>query len=57
MIDIVGGRGRARPEGGHKPSLEAMTNNQKDAFYAQLETQFSKIGFCREGYTAINSYF
>jgi hypothetical protein len=26
MINIVGGRGRVRPEGGHKPSLEAMAN-------------------------------
>ncbi|MEH6468101.1 MAG: hypothetical protein V7725_00645 [Porticoccus sp.] len=49
-----GGKGQV---GGQKQNVENIKNELKEKTFSQLEAKLAETGFCREGYTTINSYF
>ncbi|GAC26846.1 hypothetical protein GMES_4580 [Paraglaciecola mesophila KMM 241] len=53
-----GGTGGPPPKGGNKSKTKGDDPKERllDELFAQLETKLSETGFCREGYTEIDTY-
>ena len=54
-----GGRGSGGTSqgGDQKPNFEHMKKELEEKTFSQLEAKLAETGYCREGYTTINSYF